>query len=87
MTNVMAMLQAVAAVGDAIRSLGSVPSGHLYARLMGHLTLDQYTSIIEVLKKSGLVAERSHVLTWVGPPAEHPTGVSEHTVATEKEIT
>ncbi len=30
-----AAIQVVMAVGDAIRELGSIPSGHLYAQLIG----------------------------------------------------
>lgn len=61
-------LSLVTAVGDAIHDLGSVPSGHLYARLMGHLTLSQYQSIIDLLKRAELVKEDGmHLLTWIGP--------------------
>lgn len=61
----VASLSIVQAVAEAIRELGSVPSGHLYAQLMGKLTLDQYTQIIDVLKGAGLVTESGHLLTWV----------------------
>jgi hypothetical protein len=54
-------------VAEAIRELGSVPSGHLYANLLGHLTLENYKSIIRTLRGAGLVEESNHVLTWVGP--------------------
>ncbi len=58
----------VAAVAEAIRELKSVPSGHLYARLMGKLTLDEYESILDAIKKAGLISEdRSNLLTWIGP--------------------
>lgn len=46
---VKAALQLVAAVGDAIRELKEVPSGHLYARMMSHMTLDQYQAVIATL--------------------------------------
>lgn len=64
---VTAAIRAVAAIGDAIRELGSVPSGELYARLMGHLDIDQYQRIIDTLKRTGLVAELGHVIKWIGP--------------------
>jgi hypothetical protein len=60
-------LKTVLAVAQAIRELGSVPSGHLYARLMGVLSLDQYNKIIDILKKQGLVVEAHHELKWVEP--------------------
>jgi hypothetical protein len=60
-------MQIVLVVAEAIKELGSVPSGHLYAQLMSHMTLDTYTKIIGILKKGGMVTESGHLLTWVGP--------------------
>ena len=62
-----AVVQIVKAVSESIRELGSVPSGHLYAQLMGILNLDQYNQIIGILKRSGLVSESNHLLEWIGP--------------------
>ena len=62
-----ATLNAVKAIAAAIRDLGSVPSGHLYARVMGFLSLDQYNSIIRILKNSHLINERHFELHWIGP--------------------
>ncbi len=64
---VTAAIRVAAAVGDAIRELKSVPSGHLYARLMGHMSLDTYNGCIKILKQAELVKEENHLLTWVGP--------------------
>jgi hypothetical protein len=55
------------AVADAIRELGSVPSGVLYAQLMGKIDLQTYERIIDLLKGAGLVKESSHELIWIGP--------------------
>lgn len=60
----------VVAVAEAIRELGSVPNGHLYARLMGHMDLETYNKIIDILKKGGLVKEENHLLTYIGPKKE-----------------
>lgn len=65
--NVKAALAQVQALAEAIRSLGSVPSGKLYAVVMSHMSLDGYTQAIEVLKRAGLVKEECHLLTWIGP--------------------
>lgn len=63
-----AALAIVQAVAETIRELREVPSGHLYASLMGRLTLDQYNRVIGLLKRSGLVEEPSaHLLRWVEP--------------------
>lgn len=61
-------LRVVLAIAQAIEDLGTVPSGHLYARLMGHLDIDAYQSVIATLVRAGLVREHpSHLLEWVGP--------------------
>ena len=61
-----AALWIVAAVGEAIRDLGEVPSGHLYAGLMGNMSLATYERIIGILKDQGMVSESNHLLRWVG---------------------
>ncbi len=68
---VVAMFKITMAVSEAIRELGQVPSGHLYARLMDTLSPQGYESIINTLKGAGVVAEdASHLLRWVGPKVE-----------------
>ncbi len=66
----MSTIRVAAAVGDAIRELGEVPSGHLYAQLMGRLSFDSYNHIIGLLKQAGLVSEKHNLLTWIGPTKE-----------------
>lgn len=61
-----AALAIVIAVGEAIKELGSVPSGHLYARLMGNMSLETYNKVIALLVKTGAVKDENHLLTWVG---------------------
>ena len=63
----VAYIQIIAALAEAIRGLGSVPSGHLYAYVMGGMTFPQYRRAIEVLKGAGLVKDEGHLLTWIGP--------------------
>lgn len=60
-------LAIVKAVADTIRELKEVPSGHLYARVMGHMSYVTYESIVGMLKRTGFVVEKHHVLTWVEP--------------------
>lgn len=55
----------IEAVAEAIKALGEVPSGHLYARLMQHMTLEQYESIISVLIDQGRIARTNHLLIWI----------------------
>lgn len=72
-----AQLQVIRVVADAIRDLtatsdlGGVPSGHLYAHLMGMFTLAQYQSVIDLLVRAKLVEDCGHLLVWVGPKAVH----------------
>lgn len=63
---VNAAANAVIAMAEAIKALGSVPSGHFYARLMGKLSLDQYNALINVLLSTGDVKLENHLLTWIG---------------------
>ena len=61
----MAALKAVLdCIEEAIDGAGTqgIPSGHLYAMLMGHLSLDTYQSIISAMKQSGRITERHHCL-------------------------
>jgi hypothetical protein len=62
-----AAVRVCAAVAEAIRSLGEVPSGHLYARLMSDMDLATSQRIIAALVGAGLVRQDdSHLLTWIG---------------------
>jgi hypothetical protein len=68
MTPAHAYLEVLKAVAEALRDLGSVPSGHLYASVCGFLTLDGYTHVINTLVDAGLVRrDGNHLLTWIGP--------------------
>jgi hypothetical protein len=64
---IVAAVEIVRLVAESIRLAGSLPSGNLYAQVMGVLTLDQYDRIIGILTRAGLVRLTSaHVLEWVG---------------------
>lgn len=61
-------LQAVAAMAEAIRSLGSVPAGELYAAMMpAGVTLDVFERMVAILERASLVRSSGHVLHWTGP--------------------
>lgn len=55
-------------IRDATREtpMQGIPSGHLYAAVMSVCPLHVYNAVIERLKQDGKVAERYHVLTWIG---------------------
>jgi uncharacterized protein YutE (UPF0331/DUF86 family) len=66
-----AAIQALKALAEIIRHAGEVPSGHLYARLMHKITLEDYDRLIATLKRAGLVTETpGHLLRWTGPRAD-----------------
>jgi hypothetical protein len=59
-------IEVIRAVADSIRELKQVPAGHLYAVLMGSMSLDGFNKIIRILKNAGLVREdESHLLHWI----------------------
>jgi len=67
-TKVEAAKAIIEAVSDSIEELGSVPSGHLYASLMGVLTLDEYQLVLNILRARGDVElTGGHEVRWVRP--------------------
>ena len=66
----LAVARVAHAIAESIRELGEIPSGHLYARLMGMMDLSQYEQIIGLLIDARLVErDRFHLLRWIGPAA------------------
>lgn len=56
-----------AALAEAIRSLKVTKEGHLYAMVMGRMTLPVFTECINVLVETKLVSRgANHDLKWVG---------------------
>ena len=60
-------IKTIAAISETIRELKEVPNGHLYARIMGTLSLDQYNQVIAILVRAKLVANKNDLLVWIGP--------------------
>lgn len=68
-------IKAMHALSEAIRELGEVPSGHLYAHLLGRMSLSAYMSMIDALAGATLITRRNHLLVWIGPcPQCHVIG-------------
>ena len=62
-----AAVQLLVAMAQTIRQLKTVPSGHLYAHVMGKVSLEQYENLIGILIDKGMVKRRaSHELEWIG---------------------
>lgn len=62
-----AQLDAIESIMDIVRTAKSIPSGHLYAHLMGSVSLDQYQAFLSAAKQTGFISESNHLLTWTGP--------------------
>jgi hypothetical protein len=61
----------ITAVGDAIHQFQSIPSGHLYAHLCGHLSIDSYQEIIDILQKAGRIRVEPSFLIICTCPKNH----------------
>lgn len=57
-------LAALTALAEAIRELKTVPSGHLYSRVMQYLTIDAYESAIRTLCNADVIRRSGDVLHW-----------------------
>lgn len=54
------------AIADAIQQLGEVPSGTLYAHVMGKMDMPTYERVIATVVSAGLVEKRGDLLVWKG---------------------
>lgn len=67
---VAAVIDILTAIAETIRDLtelnGGVPSGELYAHLMGAgMNLEQYNLVIDTLKKAGAISVEAHYIKWI----------------------
>jgi hypothetical protein len=60
------LIEFMGAIASLIKEVKEIPSGHLYAQLMGKMTLDQYQNMIATLQKAGLVSLKNDLLTYTG---------------------
>jgi hypothetical protein len=65
--DVKAALEKLQLVAMAMHDAKEIPSGELYAILMGKFSLVEYQRCIGILKDNGLVKEVGFLLTWTGP--------------------
>lgn len=65
---VAAATKILLAVAEAIREAGElgIPSGHLYGALAGQLSGNGYCTMMQLLKREGVIREKNHVLYWAG---------------------
>lgn len=62
-----ALINATNGIYEIIQLSGGIPSGHLYARLMGQCSLDVYNFLLNTLIESGRVKQFNFFLTAVPP--------------------
>lgn len=62
---ISAAIEAISAIGRVIRDVKRIPSGHLYAQLMGVLSLEKYEAAISILKRTQLIKEENNELMWI----------------------
>lgn len=61
-------------IGERVRAAGSIPSGRLYAQVCDLVDIQSYNAVIALLKRSEMVSEHNHIITWLGPaPDPMPT--------------
>lgn len=61
--------QNIVAIGRAIKALGSIPSGHLYARLISKMSIDTYLGYIDILERAGVIqVDSSHLIHYIEKP-------------------
>lgn len=71
-----ATIRGVQAIAEAIRELKQIPSGHLYAHVMAHMSLNHYEKMISILESGKLIRrDPSGLLTWTGPELLKPEPV------------
>jgi hypothetical protein len=64
-TELQAGFEALQALAEAIQTLGTVPSGELYAQIAGVMSLAAYDQAIGLLIRSTVITRSSgHVLRW-----------------------
>jgi hypothetical protein len=63
----LAALDVVRAVTEAIREAGEIPEGTLYALLMDRFDYPTFERMLALVLHSKLVTNEGHLLRWVGP--------------------
>lgn len=59
-------LELVKAFAETVKDAGRLPAGHLYASVMGRVSLSEFDQIIGILCRAGLVRRTpAHELVWI----------------------
>ena len=67
-TQLRAGLALTLAVCESIREAREIPSGTLYASLMGKVDFEGYQKLLRILTGAGIIEViPSHLIRWTGP--------------------
>ena len=61
---IKAAVEIMKAVASAVKELGSIPSGHLYAQLMGKMSLETYQDMIATMERLNVISVKNHLITY-----------------------
>jgi hypothetical protein len=62
-----AELLCIEAIASTLQTLGSVPSGELYAILQSYMELETYRRLLGALKAAGYIREENNQIVWQEP--------------------
>jgi hypothetical protein len=67
-TEKMRILAFVQVVGETIKEFGpnGVPLGHLYAHLIGIMSYNTFTAMIDAMVSAKVIKVSNNVATWIG---------------------
>ena len=66
--DILLAVSKIRVISETVEDFKQVPSGHLYAMVMTHYSLEEYMFCIDFLKQQKIIKEENHLLTWIGLP-------------------
>jgi hypothetical protein len=60
----MKLVEVMGAVASVIKEVGSIPSGHLYAQLMGKMSFETYQDMIETMERLNVISVKNNLITY-----------------------
>jgi len=60
-------LSLTSSIVEVVAKAGEIPAGHLYAPLIGVLSLDAFERLIGLLCRAGLLRRDGDLLIYIGP--------------------
>lgn len=66
---IIAAVEILATVAILIKKVGPIPAGHVYAQVMGTMSLSQFESIINTLERQRIIKQENFLLTFIADDA------------------